>query len=62
MPIFYQFEHPDYGWLTYDLDGVLDEIRNDIEANNLSPDTLNYEVRVVEMSQSDYDALPLIEM
>lgn len=61
--IVYQIEHPDYGWLTYPtIEEVLDEIRNEIEANNLFPDTLTLEIKMVEMSQAEIDALQEIEI
>lgn len=57
--IMYQTEHPDYGWITHPtVDAVLDELRNEIEANNLFPDELTLKVRMIEMSQEEFDALP----
>lgn len=56
--IFYQLEHPDYGWLTYKLDGLLDAITEEIEANNLFPGELAFNIRVVEMDEAKYNNLP----
>jgi hypothetical protein len=58
MPTYYQYEHPDYGEMTYTLDGLMEELRNDIECNSFPPDELQFVVKVVEMSQEAYEALP----
>lgn len=57
--IVYQLEHPDYGWVNYgNLDDVVEEIRMEIDANNLFPGELTITIKIVEMSQENYDALP----
>lgn len=57
--IVYQFEDPDYGWMsTSDLDEVVEEIKNVIDANNLFPGELTFTVKLVEMSEAEYEALP----
>lgn len=57
--IVYQLEHPDYGWVNYGtLDDVVEEIRMEIDANNLFPGELTITIKIVEMSQENYDALP----
>ncbi len=58
MPTFYQYEHPDYGWMTYTLDELMYEIRQDIENSGVPPDELLLAVKVIDMSQEKYDALP----
>ena len=58
MPTFYQYEHLDYGWLTYTLDELMEELRNDIDCNSFPPDELQFVIKVVDMTQEEYDALP----
>lgn len=63
MPTMYQMQHPDYGWVTFPtLDDVLYNIREEINANDMfPPDELVLTVRIVEMSQEAYDAMPKID-
>lgn len=58
MPIVYQYEYPQVGWITTDLDGIVEEFRNEVEANNLFAGEIDFKVRVVEMTQEEIDAMP----
>lgn len=66
MPIVYQYEHPDYGWVSTDLDGIIDEFRNELEANHPldgeRQEEVAFKVRIVEMTQEEIDNMPEIEM
>lgn len=66
MPLVYQYEHPDYGWISTDYDGIVDEFRNELDANKLLDgeleDEITFKVRMVEMSQEEIDSMPEIEL
>jgi hypothetical protein len=60
--IVYQTEHPDYGWVTHPtVDALMEAIRDEVEANNYFPDELTIIVKIVEMSQEEFDNLPPVE-
>ena len=59
--IYFQFEHPDYGWVTYDLDGLMEELKLTIENDGVIPGDLIYTIKCVEISEEDYSKLPMIE-
>lgn len=59
--IYYQFEDPDYGWLTYDLDGLMEQLKLSIENDGVIEGELTYTIRAVELSEEDYSKLPMIE-
>jgi len=68
MPIVYQYHIPDYGWVTTDLDGIVEEFRNEIEANTWPKaepgemDEITFKVRIVSMTQDEIDAMPEAEI
>ncbi len=61
MPTYYQFEHPDYGWLTVDFEALIEEFKDEVNANSLFEDEFEFKVRIVEMTQEEFKALPLTE-
>ncbi len=62
MPIVYQYEVPQVGWITTDLAGIIDEFQNELAANppldGERQVEVEFKVRVVEMPQEELDALP----
>lgn len=60
--IVYQINDPDYGWVTFKtIDEALEEMRNELEAHGEFENEITFVVKLVEMTQEDFDALPVLD-
>lgn len=58
----YQIEDPDYGTVTFStLDMVLEEIQQMLEAYSMFPCEIEIKVTIVQMTQEEFDALPVLD-